>query len=89
MVKRRVAMVAPGGMYTGPELPRDLTTMTPEQREAVIEFFRAMPLRELRRRQDISFVQGKAAWEQGRLLVSGNEEINYRLLTEAIIRKEF
>ena len=50
------------GQWVGGDLPRDLTKLTEGQTRDLIRFFGKMPLKELRRRQDIVSAQQDTAY---------------------------
>ena len=70
-------------------LPQDLTTMTPAQTERVVEMFSKMPLRELRRRQDLTHKQMELAFELRNDEVLANLQVRAEHLRLAVQRKVF
>ncbi len=71
------------------DLPKDPTKMTPRQREEVISFLAAKPLKELRKRQDIVDSQIALAHRQRNTAALNNLREMYQHLVEAIDRKVF
>ena len=75
--------------YNGPVLPHDLTEMTAIQQAAVVDYFVGLPLKELRKRQDITRLQIPSAFAHRNDLALGNLQITENLLAHAIDVKTF
>jgi len=75
--------------YNGPVLPKNLNEMTAGQQAAVIDYFVRLPLKELRKRQDITRLQIPSVFAQRNDLALGNLQVMENLLTHAIDVKVF
>ena len=73
----------------GPFVPRDLTKLTPQQYQDVVKFYASLPLKELRRRQDINKHYMKIAYEQKNDELLANQRVIEQQLFEAIDLREF
>jgi len=70
-------------------LPKDLTKLTPEQTEHVVEYFSKMPLHELRRRQNLTQKQMELAFELRNDEVLANLQVRAEHLRLAVQKKVF
>jgi hypothetical protein len=70
-------------------LPKDLTLLTDEQHEAVVDYLSNLSLGELRKRQDIVKQQREQALKQGNDQALSNFSIKEQHLISAIDQKEF
>lgn len=68
-------------------LPRDLTKLTAQQVEWCVAFHAAMPLREIRRRQELVERQIGLAWRQGNDFAPVNLRVKEELLRRGAERK--
>jgi len=71
------------------KLPQDLTKLTKKQQKDVIAFFVTLPLKELRKRQDIVKKQQKDAYKQKNDLAMKNLQVKDNMLMNSIDKKEF
>lgn len=70
-------------------LPKDLTKLTKRQRTETINKLSEMPLKELRRRQDLNEAQTKIAFDKKNEIGLRNLQIDNDLLAAAIDKREF
>jgi hypothetical protein len=70
-------------------LPQDLSKMTPDQTEHVVEYFSKIPLPELRRRQGLTNKQIDLAFKLRNDEVLANLQIRAEHLRLAVQRKVF
>jgi hypothetical protein len=89
MSKRPKVNLVAGVPYAGPELPRDRSKMSAEERQAVIVYYMSKDMIELRLRQVLCEDQTRLAYADGKGLALSNGQIDGQLLAEAILRKGF
>lgn len=67
-------------------LPRDLTAMTPAQVQWCVAYHAAMPLAEIRRRQELTDLQIGMAWRQRNDFALANLRVREEILRRAAER---
>ncbi|MGH7137034.1 MAG: hypothetical protein ACREHD_14940 [Pirellulales bacterium] len=68
-------------------LPHDLTKLTAEQAEWCVAYHAALPLREIRRRQELTDRQIGMAWQQRNDFALNNRRVREEILRRAGLTK--
>lgn len=71
------------------DLPQDLTALTPEQYQRIVDWLITLPLKELRRRQDLVAEQQRMAYQQRNDRALANMHVMGDYLADAVGKKEF